>query len=100
MSDLTMKEIKGKFDNRNHTKEQIRKYKRYGKEFINNLTGIYMREDLAVPIIMDCRKLTAVEFRSKILFKKHDIILKKGPSVSTRIMKAFTSEKYYSSIMF
>ena len=31
MSNLKIKEIKGKFDNRNPTKEQIRKCKRYEK---------------------------------------------------------------------
>ena len=48
MSNLKITEIEGKFDNRNPTKEQIRKCKRYGKEFINNLTGIYIRENLGL----------------------------------------------------
>ena len=50
ISDLRIKAIKGICDTETPTKEQIRKYKRYGKEFINNLTGIYIHEDLALTI--------------------------------------------------
>ena len=64
MSDLTRKAIKGIYKTKNLTEEQIRKYKRYGKEFIADLTGIYIRENHASSILMDCRKLTAIKFRS------------------------------------
>ena len=43
MSDLTIKSIKGIYDTKTLTNEQIRKYKGYGVEFINNWTGIYVR---------------------------------------------------------
>ena len=42
ISDLTIKAIKGIFDTEILTKEQAEKYKRYGKEFIDDLTGIYI----------------------------------------------------------
>ena len=42
---------------------------------------------------MDRRTSIAVEFRLKPGFKQHDVMLKKEWPISTRIMKAFTSEK-------
>ena len=73
MSDLTIKAIKGIDNTKTPTKKQIRKYKRYCKEFISDLTGIYIREDLKLVIIMDCRTPTEIEFRSKLGFNQHDI---------------------------
>ena len=35
MSDLVRKEIYGIFENKNPTKEESRKYKRYGKEWFD-----------------------------------------------------------------
>ena len=86
MSDLTIKAIKGIYNTKTPTYEQIR---RYGKEFIDGLTGIYIRENLALLIIMDCRTSIAVEFKSKLGFKQHDIIMTKEQSVITKIMKIF-----------
>ena len=93
MYDLTIKAIKGIFNSKNLTEEQIKKYKRYGKEFISNLTGIYIYDDLALSIIIDCRTPTTIEFRSKLRFKQHDIILIKKQSVLTKIMKVFASKE-------
>ena len=66
MSDLIMKAIKGIDNTKNPTKKnkQIRKYKRYVKEFIDYLTGIYIHEDYTLSIIMDCRTPAAIEFRT------------------------------------
>ena len=41
LSELTIKAIKGKCNVKNPTKEQIRKYTKYGKEFIHNLNGMF-----------------------------------------------------------
>ena len=38
--DLTLKANKGKYDTKSLTKEQIRRNKRYGKEFIHCLNGL------------------------------------------------------------
>ena len=40
VSDLTSKANKGKYDIKSLTKKQIRRYKRYGKEFIHCLNGL------------------------------------------------------------
>ena len=74
MSDLTIKATKGIYNTKSPTYEQIRRYKRYGNNFINGLTGIWIRENLALPLIMDCRTSAAVEFKSKLGFKRHNII--------------------------
>ena len=72
MSDLIIKAIKGIYDTENPIENQIRKYKRYGKEFIDDLTGIYIHEDLSLLIIMDCRTPTAIEFRTNLRFNQHN----------------------------
>ena len=74
MSDLTIKAIKGIYNTRNLTEKQIKKYKRYGKEFIDNLTGMYIREDLALPIIINCRTTESCNFKRKLGFNLHDAI--------------------------
>ena len=54
MPDLTIKAI---IINKikSPARKQIEKYKRYGKEFKNDLAGIYILEDIVLPIKMDCR---------------------------------------------
>ena len=93
MSDVAIKEIKGIYNTKNLTEKQIEKYKRYGKKFIDNLTGIYIREHLALSIIMDCRIPTATEFRSKLGFDQHDLIMTNEQSVLAKIMKISTSQE-------
>ena len=87
MSDLTIKAIKGFYNTKTPTYEQIRSYKRYGKGFNDDLTGIYIREHLALPIIIACRTSTVVEFKSKLGLKQHDIIMTIEQSVITKLMK-------------
>ena len=93
MSDLTTKAIKGIYNTKNLTEEQIKKHKRYGKEFIDNLTGIYICENFALSKIMDCRTPTAIQFRSKLGFNQHDLLMTKQKSILTRVVKIFTREK-------
>ena len=42
---------------------------------------------------MDCRTPTGIEFRFKLGFNQHDIIMTKEQTVLTGIMKIFASEK-------
>ena len=72
---MTIKAIKGIYKTKNLTKEQIGKYKRYGKDFKNDLTVIYVHEDFALSIIMGCRTPTAIEFWNKLGFNQHDLIM-------------------------
>ena len=56
---------------------------------------MYTLEDIVTPIIMCCRMSTpeAIEFRTRLGFNQHGLIMKKEQSVLTKIMKIFTSEK-------
>ena len=93
--DLIDKEIKGKFKTNNPTEQQIKEYKRHGSELINNEEFVYTHEDIIIPIIMNCRVSTpkAIEFRSELGFKQHDIILTKEQSVISKITKLSAKEK-------
>ena len=54
---------------------------------------IFIDKKLAIRVIMDCRKTSAHEFRTKLGFKQYDIILTKEQSVLTRrIMSSFEGE--------
>ena len=75
------------------TIKQIRKYKRYGKEFIESLAGIYIHEKRSLSIIMYCRTPTVIEFRTKLRFNQQDLITTKEQSVLTKIMKVFASKE-------
>ena len=56
---------------------------------------MYTREDNIMNIMMWCRVLTteAIQFKSKLGFKQHDIILSKEQSVISTITKLFSNEK-------
>ena len=56
---------------------------------------MYTREDIIMNIIICCRVSIpeAVEFRSKLGFKRRDIILIKEQSVTSKITKLFWNEK-------
>ena len=65
--DLTIKAIKDIYNTENPTKNQIRTYKKQGKELIDGEKGVYIIiVDLGLSILMDCRTPTAVEFRIKL----------------------------------
>ena len=55
MSDLVRKEIYGIFENKNPTKEESRKYKRYGKEWFDYDFYIYVQSDYISRMITNCR---------------------------------------------
>ena len=56
---------------------------------------MYTYEDFIMPTEMCCResKPEAIEFRSKLGFKQHDIILSKEQSLISKITKSFLNEK-------
>lgn len=63
--------------------QHIGKYKRYGKDFIGDLTGKHTWEDLALQIItVDCRLSEAINIK-KIRICQHDLIMTKEQSVLT-----------------
>ena len=93
--DLIDKEIKGKFETRNPTNEQIIECKKHGSELVYGEKCMYTHEDMIMNIIMSCRVSTpeAIEFRSKLGFKQHDIILRKKQSVISKVTKLLSNEK-------
>ena len=61
----------------------------------------YIHEDI-IPIIMNWSLSTpeAIEFRSKVGFEQHDIVLFKEKSVISKIKNYFHRKKYCYNIVF
>ena len=53
---------------------------------------IFIKEKLAIKLIMDCRTTSAHKFRTRLGFKQHDVILTKEQSVLTKMMSSFEGE--------
>ena len=99
ISDLIRKEIHEIFETKNPTKDQIRKYKRPEENSLMLIFYTYVRSDLMLRIIKNCRGEKVKDgkkidsFRSKLGFKLHDITMSKEKSVTTKIIKIFSNEK-------
>ena len=80
---------------KNPAKQQIRKYKKHGSKLISGEKFVHTYEDIIMSITMICRVSTpkAIEFRSKLGFKQHDIILSKEQLVISKRTKLFSNEK-------
>ena len=88
------------FRTKNPAKDQIRKYKRREKELDHNSTAtfMYVHSDLMSKIIKHFRggkkrQIKKKDFRCKLGFKLHDIIMCKEESVTIKIIKVFSNEK-------
>ena len=92
--DLVDKEIKGKFETNYPTEQQIRKYKKHGSEFIEDIKFMYAHECIIISVIIHCRISTpkSIEFRSKLGFNRDDITLTKEQSVLKSVIDAFEGE--------
>ena len=51
MYDTTIKAFEGIYQTKSPTKQQIKKYKRSERDFVNDETGIYIHEELALSMI-------------------------------------------------
>ena len=60
------KEIKGKFKDTYLTKQQIKKYKKHGSEFIKGVKFFYAHENIVIPVIMGSRSPKAIECDYKL----------------------------------
>ena len=56
-------------------------------------TRIFLREDLAVQSIMDCRTTPSMDFKSRQGFKNQDPIMTQEQSILTKISKPFSTEE-------
>ena len=54
---------------------------------------IFLKEILAMQIIMDCRTTPAVIFRTKLGFRQHDPIMIQEQSLWTKVMAVFAAEE-------
>ena len=50
---------------------------------------IFIKEKLAVEVIMDCRTTSAHAFRTRLGFKQHNVILTKNNQFSVKIISSF-----------
>ena len=89
------KEIKGRFETRNPTNEKIREYKRHGSKLIDGEKLMYTHAYIIMNLIMHYRVSTpeAIEFKTRLGFNAHDLIMTKEQSILTKIMKVFASEE-------
>ena len=90
--DLVDKESKGRYETKNPTKQQIRKYKRHRSKLIDGKKFVYTHDDI---MIMSCRVSTpeAIECRSKLGFKRNEVMLSIEQSVISKTTKLFSNEK-------
>ena len=98
--DLIDKEVEGRFENKNPTNEQIREYKRHVSELIDYEKLMYTHEDIIMPIIMHCRvsKLEAIEFKTRLRFNQHDLIMTKTVSTNDYCVKSVQIWSFFWSL--
>ena len=52
----------------------------------------FLKEDFAIQIIMDCRTTHAVNFKTRLVFKQHDPIMRQEQSTLSKIKAIFSAE--------
>ena len=86
------------------TRKYPSKYRKQRQELVNRGNyqsfTILLKKKLAIKVIMDCRTAIAVEFRSRLGFNQHDPIMTKEQSVLSKIMKMFSTKKFYYIIYY
>ena len=82
-----LQEITAKYNSnhRKHIYELVEQPKKQCNE-------IFIDENVAIKVIMDCRITSAHKFRARLGFKQYDVILTKEQSVLTKIMSSFEGE--------
>ena len=75
MTDLTIKDIKRIYNTKALTDEKIYVYKKHESELIDSEKFMYIHESISLSIIMNCRTPTAIEFRTKLGFNQHNLIM-------------------------
>ena len=63
------------------------------KDCFKQTCRIFIKENLALHLIMDSRTVSAIDFRSRLGFKQQDPIMTQEQSVLTKIREAFTTKK-------
>ena len=56
-------------------------------------TRIFIREDIGIQVIMDCKAVQAVKFRKELGFDQHDPVMRQEQSVLTKLDTYFKTEE-------
>ena len=96
---LNEKHIEEGLDHK-HLREITRKYnsnhRKHRYELIEEpkkqANRIFIDEKLAIKVIINCRTKMAHKFRTRLGFKRYNVILTKGQSVLTKIMSSLEGE--------
>ena len=120
MSDLILKEIYFKYERKNLTDNEIKKYKMTEREVfqkydnlseyeLNNQNDkeVSVRINVITSVTVNCtgekmrakKKKKKGEFKRKLGFKKFDIMVLSEYSIKSKIGKIFVNEKYLKNIM-
>ena len=84
-----LREITTKY-NSNHRKHKYELVEEPKKQ----INRIFIDQNLAIKVIMDCRTTSAQKFKKRLGFKQYDVILAKEQSVLTKIMSSFKGENF------
>ena len=103
MNEIQIEKVTGVKNLRQITRNYFLKYRKHRHDLTIQPNGrsnrMFLREDKATEVIMNCRTGNAYKFRTTLEFNQHDIIMNKEQSVLTKIMKVFSCdniEKQYS----
>ena len=83
---------------RNTTDQYSPDFRKRNKKELQNcgnyqLCRRFIKEDLAIQIIMDCRTTSAVNFKTRLVFNQHDPVMAQEQSVLSKIVTLFSAEK-------
>ena len=53
---------------------------------------VFLKEELSIKVIMDCRTTAAHKFETRLRFKQYDVILSNEQSVLAKIRSSFERE--------
>ena len=86
-SNLTMTAAKYSGDDRRKKRKELQDCDNFQP------TRIFLREDLGIQVIMDCRTVQATKFRKELGFNQHDPIMTQEQSVLTKLDTYFKTEE-------
>ena len=70
----------------------LRKQRQELQDCNKQLCRRFLREDFAVQIIMDCRTIPAINFKTRLGFNQQDPIMTQEQSIRTKIKSVFSVE--------
>ena len=84
-----------KYTSRQYSSEPRKQRQDLIKYWIKQPCRIFLREDLAIQLIMDSRTVSSVKFKSTLGFKNQDPIMTQEQSVFTKIKETFSTEEMF-----